>query len=72
MTPAQLVSVYPHLDVMMAETILQAYENGTLASYDFSPPESPPKTRVLKTIQVENYFASGESKCEGLTESSSS
>jgi hypothetical protein len=53
MTPEQLMSVYPTLDYLMAETILKCYENGTLALCMDAPLIEPAEV-VLTPITIEN------------------
>ena len=44
-----LMREFPHLDRMMCETLVKAYENGTLDTYDFdSAPPPIPSHPVLK------------------------
>jgi hypothetical protein len=53
MTPEQLMAVYPNLDFLMAETILNCHDNGTLAACIDSPPTEADEL-VLPPITIEN------------------
>ena len=58
MTPEQLMSAYPFLDHLMAETLVKAHETGTLNDYLADMPEpipGPGESFVIKdAISVEN------------------
>ena len=50
MTPQELIAIYPWMDHLMAETLLKAHANGTLAKYleDWPEPEKKPmETHVI-------------------------
>jgi len=54
-----LMREYPHLDRMMCETLVKAYENGTLDKYNFDSEAPPiPQHPLLKG----NIVVSDESK----------
>ena len=47
MTPEELCKLYPHLDVMLAETLLKASEAGKLQSLLDNLPEEPTSTEQI-------------------------
>ena len=51
MTPEELMKLYPHLDHMMAETILKSYENGTLAQYLEEWEDVEPKPATIEVVK---------------------
>jgi hypothetical protein len=57
MTPEELMTRYPHLDHMMAETLLWAHENGrlehALESWSKEPPRPIISSVVKNAITVE-------------------
>ena len=68
MTPEELCKVYPHLDVMLAETLLKASESGKLQSLLDNLPEEPTSTeQILKgaiTIEEPQEKSVQCTKCE--------
>ena len=55
MTPEQLISVYPWLDHMLAETLLKMHEQGKLQGYIDAIGETEESTYSVQTsITVEN------------------
>jgi hypothetical protein len=64
MTPQELVTVYPWLDHLMAETLLKAHENGTLKEYlkDWPDQVHVPMTSevVVGAVTVEEKSIAGE------------
>jgi hypothetical protein len=52
MTPEQLMIVYPNLDFLMAETILNCHDNGTLAACIDTPPIES-EALILSPITIE-------------------
>ena len=52
--PEDLIRIYPWMDHMLAETLIKAHENGTLAERVKSWPEvkwQPPQTTVISRAQ---------------------
>ena len=61
MTPEELVNHYPNLDLMMAETLLMAEANGTLAAYMEDVDVNQSRQEIVQTtVTVEHP----ELKCE--------
>jgi 3-polyprenyl-4-hydroxybenzoate decarboxylase len=52
MTPEQLMIVYPNLDFLMAETILNCHDNGTLAAC-IDAPSIETEAMILTPITIQ-------------------
>ena len=52
MTPEELLARYPGLDLMMAETLLMAEENGTLAAYMEDADANQSRQEIVQTTVV--------------------
>ena len=55
MTPRDLIREYPWMDEMLAETLIKAHQNGTLAKHVASwptPEWKPAQTKVIDAITV--------------------
>jgi hypothetical protein len=52
MTPEQLMAVYPVLDYLMSETILNCFANGTLNTCMNAPPIEP-EALILTPITIQ-------------------
>lgn len=52
MTPEELLARYPGLDLMMAETLLMAEENGTLAAYMEDADVNQSRQEIVQTTVV--------------------
>ena len=55
----ELMRQFPHLDRMMAETLVKAYENGTLEKYEFVEVDRTqvPSHNILRdSIRVEKII----------------
>ena len=50
MDPQALTKAYPFLDYMMAETLIKAHENGTLAEYIKDWPDQTPQPMGSQVI----------------------
>ena len=61
MTPEELLNRYPNLDFMMAETLLMAEANGTLAAYMEDVDLNQSRQEIVQTTVV---VEPPEIKCE--------
>ena len=52
MTPEELVNHYPNLDLMMAETLLMAEANGTLAAYMEDVDVNQSRQEIVQTTVI--------------------
>ena len=65
MTPEELLARYPGLDLMMAETLLMAEENGTLAAYMEDADVNQSRQEIVQTTVV---VEPPEKKCDAVME----
>mgnify|MGYP001279505140 CR=1 FL=1 len=65
-----LLREFPHLDRMMVDTLVAAYENGTLEKYDFHEDSSEiPKHTLLKgniTVTDEKNVDVKQTQCVAI------